>query len=273
MNERVQEVTVIDQDPAAAVRRIQERSEVQSLINVIERVALDPSIDIDRLERLIEMQERIIARNAKAAYAVALSKMQPGLPSVERNGKIVILEKGGTRVIQTTPYALWEDINDAIRPHLAQHGFALSFRTGQTPEGKIIVTGILSHAEGHQEETTMTLTHDSTGSKNAVQAVGSSISYGKRYTAGLLLNITSRAPGDADDDGHAAGGKSSPGPISQAQLAELRDLMDSCGADVPKFCVAMEVDGLAMIPVGRFEEAIRRVREYAAKKQQRGAQP
>src|SRR6185503_15653016 len=98
------------------------------------------------------------------------------------------------------------------------HGFALSFRTGSAPDGKLTVTGILSHRAGHQEETTLALMHDSTGSKNSVQAVGSSISYGKRYTAGALLNITSRGE---DDDGKLAG---APEYITETQVSELQHL-------------------------------------------------
>jgi hypothetical protein len=123
--------------------------------------------------------------------------MQPKLPVVGERGGI----KNNNGQVQST-YALWEDINDAIRPLLAEHGFALSFKVGQAQDGKITITGILSHREGHQEETTLTLVHDSSGSKNSVQAVGSSVSYGKRYTAMALLNITTRGE---DDDGKAAG--------------------------------------------------------------------
>ena len=229
------------------------QSESAAIISMIERVACDPTIDISRLEKLLEMRERVEARNARMAYSVALSAMQPHLPVVDRKGKITIKEKNGEKVIQSTPYALWEDINDAIKPALAEHGFALSFRTGTTPEGKITVTGILSHKEGHQEETTMVLTHDSTGSKNAVQAIGSSISYGKRYTAGLLLNITSRAGPEHDDDGNAAG---SDGPIESEQFAALTAKIKEVGADEAKFLAFLKIDALADLPAKKFKSAM-----------------
>src|SRR5690606_16446095 len=59
----------------------------------------------------------------------------------------------------------------------------------------------LTHKSGHREETTIKLPADPSGNKNAVQAVASSVSYGKRYTAGALLNLTSHAE---DDDAFAA---------------------------------------------------------------------
>lgn len=207
------QITVAKEAPAPAL------SESAAIIQVIERAAMNPNVDIDKMERLLQMQERIMERNAKAAYAADLSAMQPHLPVITEKGKIVVRDKVTKDVIQSTGYALWEDINEAIKPVLAQFGFALSFRTGLAPDGKIIVTGILSHRDGHQEETTMALPHDSTGSKNAVQAVGSSTSYGKRYTASALLNITSRGE---DDDGSSSERpqeeKAAPPPKSSASL-------------------------------------------------------
>ena len=135
------------------------------------------------------MHERMQAKAAATDYAAALADMQDALPSIG--------ERGNAAGLYT--YALWEDINAAIKPILKQYGFALSFRTDCT-DG-IAVTGVLSHRNGHSEETTIKLAADSSGNKNAVQAIASSVSYGKRYTAGALLNLTSHGE---DDDAFAA---------------------------------------------------------------------
>lgn len=225
-------------------------SESAAIIQVIERAAMNPNVDIDKMERLLQMQERIMERNAKAAYAAALAEMQPSIPVITERGKIEVKDKESKRVIQSTGYALWEDINEAIKPVLAAHGFALSFRTGMTAEGKITVTGILSHREGHQEETMMVLPHDSTGSKNAVQAVGSSTSYGKRYTASALLNITSRGE---DDDANKGGAAAT---ISEEQAAQIRELIDSTNSDIEKFCKYLRVASIPELPTAKFKDAL-----------------
>lgn len=237
-----------------AIQVSEERAPAASLMEVIGRAASDPNTDVDKLERLLGMYERITAQNAKAAYTSALAEMQPKLPVIDRRGRITIPAKAGSHDGHSTPYALWEDMNDAIRPILHEHGFAISFRIGQAQDGKIEVTGVLSHREGHQEETTLTLMHDSSGSKNAVQAVGSSVSYGKRYTAMALLNITSRAPMDRDDDGVGAD------PafwLDEQQMADLVALMDEVGADRTKFLNFLKVDTLAHLPKRRFQEAVK----------------
>lgn len=223
-------------------------SDTTSLLQVISRAASDPSVDIDKMERLLQMHERLIERSSKAAFSAALADMQPKLPVIERKGMIRVPAKEG-KTGHETPYALWEDINEAIRPLLAEHGFALTFRVKKDAD-RVEVTGVLSHRDGHSEETTLSLPMDNTGSKNNVQAIGSSVQYGKRYTGSALLNITTRGE---DDDGRSAG---APMPISEDQLKKLRALIDEVGGDTAKLCAHFKIDALPDLPVARFAEAV-----------------
>lgn len=217
-----------------------------NMLSLIERVIMAPDIPVERLERLLEMQERISAKAAKEAFDAALAEMQTELPVISARGEI-LNKAGGVQ----SKYAKWEDVNDALRPVLSAHGFALSFRT-HVDGDRIIVTGILSHNGGHREETSLPLPADHSGSKNAVQAIGSAVSYGKRYTAFALLNITSRAGGDADDDGAAAGmGRM----ISAEQYLELRNEMEEVGADEAAFCKHLKVEALDFLPLAAFPAA------------------
>lgn len=164
-------------------------SDSTAIIQVIERAALNPDVDIDKMERLLQMQERVLDRQSLMAYSSAMAAMQTELPSIAERGKG-----------NNGHYATLEDIVDTVRPILQRHGFAVSFRI-QTQESGIQVTGVLMHRDGHREETSMLLPADVSGNKNAVQAFGSSTSYGKRYVLCALLNITTRGQ---DDNGHAA---------------------------------------------------------------------
>ena len=169
-----------------------------TLMDVIARAAADPTTDVDKLERLMAMHERFTERQARAAYDEAMARMQPELPVIRERGAI----KDNKDKVQST-YAKWEDVNAQIGPVLTKHGFSLTFRVGSGAEGRPTVTGVLAHSAGHREETTMTLPVDASGSKNNVQGVGSSTSYGKRYTTFALLNLVSAK--SEDDDGQAAG--------------------------------------------------------------------
>src|SRR5690242_1659800 len=89
-------------------------SEATAIIAMIERAATNPAVDIDKMERLFKMHADVVIRNAKTAYASALASMQPELPIIAKRGTIR-LGSG-----KNPTYALWEDINEAIRPVLAK---------------------------------------------------------------------------------------------------------------------------------------------------------
>lgn len=184
MNAIVKQSPPQDLSPAPA--------ETANVLAMISRAASDPQCDLDKMERLLNMHERMVERQARAEFAADLAAMQSELPSIGERGKA-----------DRYKFALWEDINQAIKPVMQRFGFALTFRT-ETDKSQITVTGVLSHKSGHREETSITLPADTSGSKNPVQAVGSSTSYGKRYTAGALLNLTSH--GEDDDAFSAATG-------------------------------------------------------------------
>ncbi len=161
------------------------------VVNMFERLASDPNVDVAKLEKLIEMQERIIAHNARSAFNTAFAEMQGEIPAIVERAKT----NNGT-------YAPLEDIQDAVRPILKRHGFSISFCT-EWPDPKTVkVIGILTHREGHERRSEFLSGADASGNKNAIQGLGSAVSYGRRYTTKDLLNITTRG---ADDDGYAAG--------------------------------------------------------------------
>lgn len=168
------------------------------LLSVIERAARDPSVDIEKLERLFALKERMDAQEAKKAFIESKITMRAQLPEITMKGLIRIPDKNKPgHFLQETPFARFEDIHEAVMPVLTAHGFDLAFRNGLAPDGKVRVTTILSHRDGHEESTDFDLPHDGSGSKNAVQAVGSSTSYGKRYGVLSILNI--KVAGEDDD--------------------------------------------------------------------------
>lgn len=221
-------------EPASVPAPVQ--SESAALISMIERAARDPSVDIAKMERLFEMHERVRINAARSAFDAAFATMQPELPEIDKRGRITIKEKGTEKVIQSTPYALWDDTNKLIKPILAKHGFGLSFRITQT-ESRLTTTAVLSHIGGHREETGFASPIDNTGSKNNVQGWGSAVTYGKRYTGTAILNITTKGE---DDDGHAAGKEAPPAD----KLAEIKRLIDETHADLGGLCAHFSVETL-----------------------------
>lgn len=200
--------------PNSAALEAHPTADSTAIIQVIERAALNPDVDIDKMERLLQMQERVMDRQAMMAYSAAMAAMQTELPSIEERGQT-----------NNGCYATLEDIVDTVRPILQKHGFAVSFRI-QTQERGIQVTGVLMHKDGHREETSMLLPADMSGNKNAVQAFGSSTSYGKRYVLCALLNITTRGQ---DDNGQTST-RAAVKRVTAFQAGQIQRLISQCPA-------------------------------------------
>ncbi|MFC5067315.1 ERF family protein [Flaviflagellibacter deserti] len=216
-----------------------------SLLRIIESATESEAISAAKLDSLLAMHDRLIEKMSREAFTAGLAALQSELPVIAERGVIPAKGRGG----RPYTYALWEDINEEIKPLLARCGFALSFKTGQ--DGAAVrVTGVLSHKGGHSEETTMSLPVDLTGSKNAVQAIGSSTSYGKRYVTQALLNLTSRGE---DDDGIAAVSEPT---ILEDELASLEELIRETGASRAKLLSYLEIEVLSDLPRTKFEHAV-----------------
>ena len=164
------------------------------LAALVERILTDPSADVSKLSALLDVNERVMNRAAKTAFDEAFSRMWPELPEITERG--AIKKRDGS--VQSR-YARYEDIQAAIRPVLAKHGFALRHRTEWPDDrpGVIRIVGILS-GHGHSEESSFEAPADKSDFRSDVQSQGSTISYGKRYTTCDLLNIITRG---VDNDG------------------------------------------------------------------------
>lgn len=186
------------------------------MLTMIERVVTDPSIDVSKLREMIELQERMRADQASREFHSALNALQPLLPVIKKKGLISIEFKNG-KGSQSTPYALKEDIQKAIRPLYTRAGFSTSFNT-RNEQGKIVVVLKLSHNAGHTETyESPPMPLDTSGSKNNIQAAGSTVSYGQRYCLIGAFDIVTEG---LDDDGAGGGDKASKGGKFDEMLRE-----------------------------------------------------
>lgn len=213
------------------------------MIAMIERVAMDPNASIEKLERMLDMRDRLQAETAKAAFASAFAAASAEFPSIPLNG----------RGDKNKAYALLKDIIGGTRPILSRYGLALSFGVESHPD-RVIVTAELMHVAGYSKTTSIELPKDNSGSKNAVQAVGSSQTYGQRYTAQAILGLS--LGDDTEDDGKAAGNAS----ITADEYFTLRNLLDEAEADEAKFCQYLKVNNLEELPSRMFSNAVSALR-------------
>ena len=148
-------------------------------------LAISNGASADEIDRVMVAMERQENREAKTKFLAAVTKFQANVPRITK-----------TKVGHNFSYAPLADIVEQIKSTLEACG--LSYRFEQNHNEGISVTCVLSHVDGHSEQTTMTASADSSGSKNAVQAIGSTVQYCQRYT---LVGSLGLATADEDIDG------------------------------------------------------------------------
>lgn len=226
----------VDKLPVAAPA-----SESAAILNVIERMATNPEIDPDRIERFIALKERIDASAAKLAFSQAVADAKARIA----DSPIVKNKVGNNQ----KAYADFSAYAKVIDPILSDLGLTYRFRTDQTD--RITVTCVIT-GHGHEEENTLSGPADTTGSKNAIQAIGSTLTYLQRYT---LVQALGLAASD-DDDGKAAGFSEA---ISNEQRDRILKLASDVGADIAKFCAYFGIDAVPDLPAAKFDQAIRMI--------------
>lgn len=226
----------VDKLPVAAPA-----SESAAILNVIERMATNPEIDPDRIERFIALKERIDASAAKLAFSQAVAEAKARIADFP-----IVKNKVGNN---QKAYADFSAYAKVVDPILSDLGLTYRFRTEQTD--RITVTCVIT-GHGHEEENTLSGPPDATGSKNAIQAIGSTLTYLQRYT---LVQALGLAASD-DDDGKAAGMGET---ISNEQRDKILKLAGDVGADIAKFCAYFSIDAVPDLPASKFDQAIRMI--------------
>ena len=223
-------------------------SESAAIFSIIERAARDPNVDIDKMQRLMEMREREMARIAQVEFNKAMKAAQAEMPQVVRDA-----DNDQTK----SRYARYETISEAIQPVITKHGFSLTFSEG-TPakENHIRVQCDVMHDAGHVKQYHADIPFDNVGmkgnaNKTNTHAYGSTKSYGKRY---LKCDIFDVALKNEDDDGNSA--DAGPILISPEQVERIRALIDETGTDIQKFCEWAKIEAIPDLHAKNFDKVV-----------------
>lgn len=215
------------------------------LLSVIAKAATDPTVDIDKMERLFAMSEQLRARNAEAEFNRAMSEAQAQMGRVSANQ-----HNSQTR----SRYADYAALDRMLRPIYTTHGFALSFNSGASRDAETLhVECVVSHREGHSRTYHIDMPADGKGAKGGdvmtkTHATGAAASYGMRYLLKMIFNV---AIGEDDNDGNE------PDRITDAHAAEIKRLLEETGSDVRAFLKWVASDSVDAMPESRYEAAKR----------------
>ena len=178
------------------MNQVQTTSPPGGLPAIIERAAMDPTFDLDKLQRLLDMKEAEEIRNGEKAFASAHTAAEAEMDTINTNAK-----NDQTR----SRYATFARVDSEARPIYTRHGFNISFTT--EPMGapdSILVVGTLSHRLGCSRRFQVPvpiITKGIAGKEmmTPIHATMTSIAYGKRNLEIMMFNLQI---GD-DTDGNA----------------------------------------------------------------------
>lgn len=230
------------------------------MIHQLVEAASRPETDIEKMERLFAMAEKMQRSQSEAEYqaAMAAAKLE-----------IVPVLARQTNTHTGSQYADLAGIAAAIDPIIAAHGFSMDFDEEPCEvAGNIRVVADIMHSAGHSKRKGITVALDKSGSagrvnKTDIQAKGSTITYARRYLKLMAFDVAI-----TDDDGAAT----PPAPtITGEQIDELRHALTIEEIDEATFCQVCRIDGLASITAANFKDALDRIRREGDRQRKRRA--
>jgi len=213
-------------------------------------MAVERGASIETLEKLMGLRERWEASQARKAFDEAVADAKAGIQPVLKNRE----GHNGKR------YADFAAIAKAVDPIITQHGLSYRFRTSQTD--RISVTCVLSHKDGHSEETTLSGPADASGSKNAIQAIGSTLTYLQRYTLVQALGLAA----SEDDDGGRHGAPNVE-TITEEQAMILREMIEATESDERGVLAFVRAKDIGSIAADKYDSLMAMLKK---KEQRRG---
>lgn len=218
-----------------------------AMLSMIERLATDPNADIEKLERMLDMQERIFNKNAETAYNSAMSIAQNEIGPIVKNKE---------NKFNNSRYADIDAIHDKAKPVWTKHGFSVSSTVYMAEkDGYVGIKTTVRHSGGHKEEYSNEWPLDGVGAqgkanKTAIQAIGSTATYARRYSEMMIFDI---AIAEEDRDG---------APVDVISFEQGLEIQNLIGEDkelsgkVLEYC---ECETIGSIPLNLYESVIKRL--------------
>lgn len=189
---------VVPDSARSAARLPTVSQDASSLMKIIDRAAMDPSFDVAKLEKLLEVRERWEASEARKAFNEAFAAFKAEAIVILKNKDVTDGPLKGKR------YAELFSVVNAVTPALSKYGLSHSWKPTRDEKDWIEITCTLKHTLGHAESVAMGGPPDSGGAKNPLQARISTITYLERCTLKAICGVAEQGE---DTDGNTDGGR------------------------------------------------------------------
>lgn len=216
---------------------------------------------VEQVDKLIELVKFNDDREALRAFNKAFTEAQAEFPSIRK-----------TKKAHNSLYAPLSSEVAQMQPVLSKYGFSFRHEVSENDNSSVTVRCILAHRDGHSESATLTGPADTSGSKNNIQAIGSSVTYLRRYT---FEAVTGLVTADQDDDGNAVGRKPTQ-RVSQKQADQIQARLEETETDRGTFLRVFgkkancgQLESINDIPASVFDFAIQVIDDNYKKKQER----
>lgn len=232
----MKESTALEVKQEVAMR---EPTAMEMIAAVLER----SDLDVQKLEKVIELKERLDAKAAEREFNIAMAELQNELPQIDK------LARG-----QNSKYARLEDIDSVIRPMLASRGFSRSMTEEGRTDSHVSFALKIRHRAGHVEVTRGTFSIDKSATssrtggsvRTPTQDDGSTRSYAERYLLCDALGIVTRG---VDNDGARTE------VISKDQVRDIEIALKDTKSDTAGFLKYMGVASIAEIRLADLKKA------------------
>lgn len=197
------------------VQKIEPQATAPAIVTPAEMIqqAIQQGSGVEVMERLLALQERYDAFNARKAFDDAMADLRSNLPKITKSREVDFTTSKGRTNYRFEDLA---EITEALAAPMSEVGLSFRWYTENVSNG-VKVTCRITHRDGHFEETSLVGPVDGSGNKNPIQAIGSAVTYLQRYTLKAAVGIAAAH----DDDAQEVGKKAEPAP--QAQSASKAD--------------------------------------------------
>jgi len=207
--------------------------------------AIAKGLDVTQIEKMLDLQAKYEAMEAKKAYTKAMSDFK-AVP--------LVITKDKDNKQYNSRYTSIGNLVNTVLPVMSKFGLSHKWEIEQT-EQLIIITCVVTHLMGHSEFTKMSAPPDKSGSKNTIQQIKSTRTYLQGATFESAMGLAS-SDSNFDDDGNGAGLEF----ITPEQVKTITDLINAQKIDVNAVLVSMGSETIDTITQSQYKPLISRLK-------------
>ena len=232
-----------------------------SLVQAIERVAMNPNADIEKMKVLKEMVYEFEDREAEKMYSADMALCQGEIEPVARNA--VNTQTGNST------YAKLDAICKAIAPIYSRHGFSVNSKTGESKkENYFLIITTIRHKGGHNEVITLDWPIDNAGmagkiNKTIIHGSSSTIIYARRVSICMGFNVATTE--DSDGNPILDQKEITSNTITTDQVKELEALIAKYDTTAESICSQAGISELSKLRKEHFGPAKNEIKSFSKK--------